>query len=323
MSQAACIDTHIHLYYSPEQSLWYSDYEIWEYGPKADVAISSKMPEPGRPSRLNYVEDVLQALDASGFDQGLVLNLFPTEILRDQAIRALPNSLSPTAREKALREIELRVHEEMQRYNLSACARLKDHPQLHPFVSVNPTAQVPVDHGAMLDELKNDHGARGIKMHHEIHQASAGDPCMDPIYQASIDLNLPIVAHGGRSRGGQQHCDPNAFVPALERHPGLRLVIAHVGGSSWRQTLRVAQAFPDTAFDICEIIEWVGAPEAPSAKQLAQLVKDIGVDRVFLGSDYPWYDIEHSLEALMGLPLLSEEEKHRIMGENARRFFDL
>ena len=322
MSKTLSVDSHIHLFYTPDESLWYADYEIWEYGPKPGLAVSEKMAKPGLPSRLDYVDDVLGSLSASGFDRGLVLNIFPGEILKENAIAALPSSLSHTAREKAVKEINLRVHEEMVWYNINACAQLKPHPQLYSFVSVNPTTQGTVNHHAMLDELKNDHGAHGVKMHHVLYQIPAAHPCMDAIYQASIDLELPIVAHCGRSRGDRQHGDPNAFYPALEKHPGLKLVLAHVGGSSWRQALGVAQAFPNVAFDICEIIEWTGAPYAPSAKQLAQLIKNIGIDRVFLGSDYPWYDIDRTLELMLSLPL-SEEEKQKIIGENAARFFHL
>ena len=322
MSNPIGVDSHIHIFFTPEESLWYTDYKIWEYGKKDDVAYSGKMPTSGCPSHLNYVEDVLQTLDNSGFDQGLVLNLFPGDIVKQQAIEALPNEMPASAREKAIREIDLRVHEEMVQYNTKACAQLKNHPQLHSFVSVNPTASIDIDHYRMLEELKRDHGAKGIKMHHALYERDASDPCIDEIYQASIDLDMPIVAHCGRCQT-RQHSDPNAFYDALKKFPALRLVVAHVGGSSWQQTKRLADAFPNIGFDICEIIEWMGAPNGPSNKDLAQLIKDIGTHRVFLGSDYPWYDIEHSKELLMGLPLLSREEKDRIVGDNAIRFFGL
>lgn len=323
MGSAVSVDSHIHLFYTPEESLWYADYELWEYGNYPQVAMSDKMAKPGCASHLNYVDDVVDSLNKSGFDKGLVLNIFPGDILKQNAISALPDSLSPSARESAILDIDVRVREEMVNYNIEACRRLAPHPQLHSFVSVDPTGLGFVNHYAMLDAIKNDHGAFGIKMHHVLYELAADDPKMDSIYQASMDLGMAIVAHCGRSQGHHQPSDPNAFYGVLKKFPYLKLVIAHVGGSSWQQTVRVAQAFPNVAFDICEIIEWIGAPNAPSPKQLAQLIKDVGVDRVFLGSDYPWYDIDHTLEQLMRLPLLSHEEKQKILGENAVRFFGL
>ena len=70
-------------------------------------------------------------------------------------------------------------------------------------------------------------------------------------------------------------------------------------------------------------MEWTGAPNAPSDRQLAQLILDVGSDRVMMGTDFPWYDLDHSAELVMGLPLLSQEEKEAILGANAARFLDL
>ena len=39
--------------------------------------------------------------------------------------------------------------------------------------------------------------------------------------------------------------------------------------------------------------------------------------RVMMGSDYPWYDLDHTVERVLALPLLAEEEKHAILGANA------
>ena len=57
--------------------------------------------------------------------------------------------------------------------------------------------------------------------------------------------------------------------------------------------------------------------------QLAQLIKDIGPHRVMMGSDYPWYDLDHTVERVMELPLLSAEEKQGIIGANAVNILNL
>ena len=38
-----------------------------------------------------------------------------------------------------------------------------------------------------------------------------------------------------------------------------------------------------------------------------------------LGSDFPWYDLDYSVERIASLPLLSQEEKTAILGDNAVR----
>ena len=47
------------------------------------------------------------------------------------------------------------------------------------------------------------------------------------------------------------------------------------------------------------------------------MIIDIGPERVMMGSDFPWYDLDHSIERVFSLPLLSQEQKKRIIGANA------
>jgi predicted TIM-barrel fold metal-dependent hydrolase len=38
-----------------------------------------------------------------------------------------------------------------------------------------------------------------------------------------------------------------------------------------------------------------------------------------MGSDFPWYDLDQTVDRVMSLPLLSMEEKEGIIGANAER----
>ena len=116
---------------------------------------------------------------------------------------------------------------------------------------------------------------------------------------------------------------PRAFARMLQSFPRLRVVVAHLGGGSWTQTLEIAQTYPNTYFDCCEIIEWTRSNNGPTDQQLAKLIKDIGPDRVMMGSDFPWYDLDHSIDRVFSLSLLSLEEKERIVGANAVEILDL
>jgi len=109
----------------------------------------------------------------------------------------------------------------------------------------------------------------------------------------------------------------------LQEFPGLSVVLAHLGGGKWQDTLAMAQAFPHVAFDLSEIIEWTGAPNAPTARELATLVREIGPERIVLGSDYPWYEPARTAELVLALPDLSPAEKNAILGENAARILRL
>jgi predicted TIM-barrel fold metal-dependent hydrolase len=101
------------------------------------------------------------------------------------------------------------------------------------------------------------------------------------------------------------------------------VLLVHLGGGKWQDTLAAAEAFPNVAFDLCEIIEWAGAPNAPTMEELATLIRDIGLERVVLGSDYPWYQPAHTAELVLALPGLSLAEKNAILGDNAARILRL
>ena len=132
-----------------------------------------------------------------------------------------------------------------------------------------------------------------------------------------------MLSHSGTSRGATQYAEPRAFAEVLRRFPDLTVVLAHLGGGSWRQTAELAQTFPNVTFDCCEIVEWTGAPNAPSDEALARLIRDVGPHRVMLGTDFPWYDLDHTVERVMALPLLSREEKEGMLGANAVRILRL
>ena len=77
-------------------------------------------------------------------------------------------------------------------------------------------------------------------------------------------------------------------------------------------------------FDLSEIVIWSGAPLAPDPAQIVALVREIGVERVVLGSDFPWYTPGETARIVEEeLPGLSATEKALILGGNAARLLRL
>jgi predicted TIM-barrel fold metal-dependent hydrolase len=146
---------------------------------------------------------------------------------------------------------------------------------------------------------------------------------MLPVFDACRDLGLTVLSHTGAAKGGEKFAEPSAFAPVLQNFPGMTLLLAHLGGGRWQQTVELANAYPSLVFDLCEIVEWTGAPNAPTAEQLAGMIQEIGPERVMLGTDFPWYDLDHTVELVMDLPLLAAEQKEAILGANAVRILGL
>jgi predicted TIM-barrel fold metal-dependent hydrolase len=314
MTGPLTIDTHIHLYSSREEGEWWkAGYEIWEYGERDGVRFSGDT---------GTVEETVAALGRGGFAHGVVMNLFSAELFRLHYESTLPLDTGTAERDRALAEFDATIGERYLAFNRWLMDTLAGVPTLSGFVAMDPAALSPGRNVEHLREMA-ERGARGVKLHPVLQKFEADDPRMHPVYRACIEMGLTVLSHTGPAKGGEPFAEVPAFAPVLAGFPGLSVLLAHLGGGKWRDTLAVAEAFPQVAFDLCEIIEWAGAPNAPTMTELARLIRDIGPGRVVLGSDYPWYEPAHSAELVQSLPVLSQAEKDAILGENAARILRL
>ncbi len=315
MADAIRVDSHVHLYRSTGEGIAEKEgYQVWEYGDKPNVCVSGCA---------GTVDEFLDAMAAAGVSKAVLVNLFSAHVTREAALEELSPDLSRSRRDRALAEIDEMVVEEMKAFNRWACDVAQQHSSIAPFVAADVNALPAAAGVAHLKELVTEHGARGVKLHGAFQNFAMSDKRLWPIYSACETLEIPIIGHSGPDRGRAGFAEPQAFGRMLKDFPRLRVVLAHLGGGAWRQALEIAELYPNAYFDCCEIIEWTGAPYAPSAKQLGQLIRDIGPERVMMGSDFPWYDLDHTVDRIMSLPVLSTEEKEGILGANAERILKL
>lgn len=313
MSGPLKVDTHLHMYPSRAEGEWWkTGYEIWEYG-EGTVQWSEDA---------GTLEETAAALDRGGFAHGIVLNLFAAGPFRQQYSSTLPPDMDAAQRARALAEFDATIGERYMAFNRWLMDTLAGVPAITGFVAMDPWALPPERNVAHLREMA-ERGARGVKLHPVLQKFEPNEPRLQPVYRACSEIGLAVLSHTGPARDGVPFAEVPAFAPMLARFPGLTVVLAHLGGGKWRDTLAVARAFPRVAFDLCEIIEWTGAPGAPTAAELAALIRDIGPERVVLGSDYPWYEPARTAELVESLPVLSRAEKDAILGENAARILRL
>lgn len=315
MSDAIKVDSHVHLYRSVEEGLEEKDgYEVWEYGDQPIVKYSES---PGT------VDDVVAAMQSSGIDKAVMVNLFSSHLTRETAIASLPADLGAGAREKALQQIDAEVLTKLKTFNQWGCDVAREHPEIAAFIAADAIG-LPGKAGAdHIRDMVENHGAHGVKLHGAFQNFYMYDERLWPTYELCQELNIPIIGHAGPDRDGSGMAEPRSFGRMLGEFPQLTMVLAHMGGARWQQTLEIAQAHPNAYFDCCEIIEWTNSTHGPSEQQLARLIKDVGPERVMMGSDFPWYDLDHTIERVMELPLLSMEEKEGILGANAVRILGL
>lgn len=299
----------MHLYPSKIKANWAKgDYEVWEYGVKDDVNSCSFAGD---------VDDGLAALEEVRATKGIVVNLFGIDMVRDEAVSELSSEMSPEEKGREIEAINASVGERLKASNEWTSTLGTEHPQLVSFIAADPWAlpmQEMCDH--IADQVRN-HGARGVKLHGILQKFLMNDRRMWPIYETCLEENIPIIAHSGPAKSPHQFSEPGAFAEVFDAFPELNIVLAHLGGGVWKQVLEIASAYPQARFDCSEIICWLGASDGPNEYEIAQLILDIGPDRVIMGSDFPWYDIDFTVDRVMSLPLLSVQEKEGMLGANA------
>jgi predicted TIM-barrel fold metal-dependent hydrolase len=305
------IDIHIHLYRTSEQGhRGKKEYEIWEYGEK-DVTLSRFGGSP---------EEALTAIDEAGAERAVVVNLCSQSSLMEEGKLELPGDIINDQREKAVKEIASNLDKRLKASNEWVCNLARRHPELIPFVGVDPRILGPEEMDAHVRKMAKDRGAKGVKVHPVSQGFHMHDPRMSGVWKACVELDLPVIAHVGPAKSGDQYATPEAFAPVMHAFPELTIVMAHMGGGSWRQLPEFAEAHPSAYYDICEIVEWTGASRAPTDLDLVKLILKVGPEKVMMGSDFPWYSILHTVERVHELPLLTEEQRSLILGGNALEF---
>lgn len=309
MSEPIKIDSHVHIYRDlPEAVREKTGYEVWEYGDLPGVHASRAV---------GLIDEFIDAMNKADIAKAVTVNLFSAEGARERAMAQLPEKLTEAERTKSLAAVDDSIREDLKAFNRWACEMARSYAQITAFVAADVNAFSGIDCATHIRDMVENQGAGGVKLHGAYQRFDMSDKRLWPVYEACQYLGLPIIGHSGPDRMGLGYAEPRAFGKALKAFPGVRIVLAHLGGGAWQQAAEIADTYPNAFFDCCEIIEWTGAPNAPTARELVSLIKTIGVDRIMMGSDYPWYDLDHTVERVMALPLLSDEEKHSILGANA------
>jgi hypothetical protein len=165
-------------------------------------------------------------------------------------------------------------------------------------------------------------GARVFKCHLQVGDFDPNDPLLDEAWGLLAAAGVPVVTHCGSGPVAGRYTGPEPVGKLLARHPGLRLVVAHLGMPEYAEFLDLAErhgsVLLDTTMAFTPFIEDDGGPFPPA--ELPRL-RDLG-DRVLLGTDfpnipYPYPDALESLErAGLGAAWL-----RAVCHDNAARLF--
>ncbi|MBI5463974.1 MAG: amidohydrolase family protein [Ignavibacteriales bacterium] len=161
---------------------------------------------------------------------------------------------------------------------------------------------------------------------------SPSDPGLDPYFSLAESLNVPVSIHTGISFSGITRVAPNfrvslgnplLFEELLNRHPNLRVWLAHGGWPYLEETIGILLVYPQVYLDIA-VIDWI-IPREEFYAYLKALIRAGFGWRIMYGSDQmSWPEtIGLGIEAINQADFLSAEQKRDILYNNAARFLRL
>ena len=147
----------------------------------------------------------------------------------------------------------------------------------------------------------------------------ADNPRYDSIWIFAAERGLPLVSHTwslSSYNPVQALSTPGRFLPGVEKHPSVKLVLGHSGGrgEGRLQAIRMARQYPCVFTDIAgDIMD----------RHFLEGMAGEGIERkVLFGSDYPWLDQRAHLTCVY-LAGISPEAKRLILRDNAMSVFGL
>jgi predicted TIM-barrel fold metal-dependent hydrolase len=164
-----------------------------------------------------------------------------------------------------------------------------------------------------------DAGVQVFKAHLQVGDFAADDPLLEPVWGTLAESQTPIVLHAGSGPAPGRHTGPDGVARVLARHPGLRLVIAHMGMPEIAEFMDLADGYSKVMLDTTmAFVDFWDEPTDPSVVPRLPGLQD----RVLFGTDFPNipYDYAHQVEALQRLDL-GDAWLRDVLWNNGARLF--
>jgi predicted TIM-barrel fold metal-dependent hydrolase len=166
-------------------------------------------------------------------------------------------------------------------------------------------------------------GIKVLKIHPHTQKFVPDDPRVLTLVQRAGQLGIIVLMDNANILPGDSE---KLFNLALKA-PKTRFIFAHMGAMNFRfwnilKAVRTAEnLFADNInFDISATVTMV--VDSPIEDEFVWTIRNVGIDHVLLGSDYPQFSLEQNVSALGRMPLTPSEQA-KIRYENARALFGL
>ena len=209
---------------------------------------------------------------------------------------------------------------EIRAGNDSILALAAKHAKVLPIATVHP-----YDGPAAIQELERvaAKGIKVLKIHPHTQKFDPDDPRVLMLVQRAGQLGVIVLMDNANILPG----DSEKLLNLALKAPKTRFIFAHLGAMNFRfwnilKAVRTAEnLFADNInFDISATVFMVA--DSPIEDEFVWTIRNVGIDHVLLGSDYPQFSLEQNVAALEHLPL-TDTERAKIRYQNARALFGL
>ena len=192
------------------------------------------------------------------------------------------------------------------------------HPDVLPIATVHP-----YDGDAALAELARvaAAGVKVLKIHAHTQGFDVADPRVEALARRAGELGITVLMDNANILPG----DSEKLFNLVVRVPKTNFILAHIGGLNFRfwNILALARTadgfgFDNLYFDISATVLVVA--DSPVEEEFLWTLRNVGLDHVLLGSDYPQIGLDTTVEAFERLDLTADE-KAKIRSGNAMKLF--
>lgn len=166
-------------------------------------------------------------------------------------------------------------------------------------------------------------GARVFKAHVQVGAYDPADELLQEAWGMLAEAGIPVVMHCGSGPAPGEHTGPEPIARVLARHPGLRLIVAHLGMPEYEEFLDLAERYGQLRLDTTMVFTDFTEKFMPFPRRALPRLAGLG-DRILLGSDFPNipYPYAHQLHALERLDL-GPDWLRAVCHDNAAGLFGL
>jgi len=165
---------------------------------------------------------------------------------------------------------------------------------------------------SQVEQLLKEEKCLGVKCGPCYHTYDMGGPAGRRVFEFIVEHDIPAIIHSTDN----QYDHPERIFPLTEEFPQARLLLAHM--ASLTPPTRHAELLKQ--YNSPNV--WLGYDHAVCICYglLEACVKLVGAERIIYGSDMPCYYARPLIEGVLSARI-SEEEKRKILADNAERFF--